>query len=322
MTRGIALIVLALSLVGCNTDQNVAMGTLEWDRVELIAEVSEPIVEVLAKEGAQLQQGEPLLRLDDRRMRAQLAEAQAAKAEAAARLAELVRGPRSERIAEARARLDGARKNLEIRERELARQLQLVKEKLSSPEAVDNARRQRDAARAERDQARAALDELEHGTTAEELDQARQNVARTEAEVERLKVSVERLTIRAPVDGRLDDLPYKLGAQPRVNNVVAVMLTGERPYARVYVPEALRVHVTPGTRANIHIDGLDQALGGVVRKVSSDPSFTPYFALTEHDRGRLSYLAEIDLAEGTDLPAGVPVEAVFPAGSGPGSPGQ
>jgi HlyD family secretion protein len=322
MSRGLALVVLSLLLVGCNTDENISIGTLEWDRVELIAEVSEPIVEILVKEGTQVYKGDSLLHLDDRRMRAQLAEAEAARAQAAARLAELERGPRSERIVEARARLDGARKNLEIRERELTRQLQLVKEKLSSPEAVDNARRQRDAARAERDQARAALDELEHGTTTEELDQARQNVARTEAEVERLKVSVERLTIRAPVDGRLDDLPYKLGEQPAVNNVVAVMLTGTHPYARVYVPEALRVHVTPGTRARIHVDGLDQALEGVVRKVSSDPSFTPYFALTERDRGRLSYVAEIDLAEGADLPAGVPVEAVFPEGTSPGSPGQ
>ena len=29
-----------------------------------------------------------------------------------------------------------------------------------------------------------------------------------------------------------------------------------------------------------------------------EKSFTPYFALTEHDRSRLSYLAEIDLPEG------------------------
>lgn len=322
MTRALAVAALTVVLIGCNTDENVAVGTLEWNRVELIAEVSEPIVEILVKEGAQLRKGDPILRLDDRRMQAQLAEAEAERAQAAARLAELERGPRIERIEEARARLQGAQKDLEIRERELARQLQLVKQKLSSPEAVDNARRQRDSARAERDQARAALDELEHGTTVEELDQARQNLARSEAAAERLKISVQRLTIRAPVDGRLDDLPYKLGNQPAVNNVVAVMLTGDHPYARVYVPEALRVHVTPGTRASIHVDGVEQPFEGVVRKVSSDPSFTPYFALTEHDRGRLSYLAEIDLVQGSDLPAGVPVQAVFDQGNSSSSAGQ
>jgi HlyD family secretion protein len=49
-----------------------------------------------------------------------------------------------------------------------------------------------------------------------------------------------------------------------------------------------------------------------VRKVLADPAFTPFFALTERDRGRLTYLAEIDLPDASqDLPAGVPLEACF-----------
>ena len=310
MKRYLAL--LTLSLLGCGSDDHVAVGTLEWDRVELIAEASEPIVAIAVKEGARVAPGDVLLRLDERRLRAQLDEAEAARAEARARLAELERGPRAERIAEARARWQGAENQLVVRERELERVRQLEKNQLASPEQADTARRQRDTARAERDQARAVLAELETGTTREELDQARQNLARAEATVRALSVSVERLTVRAPVAGRVDDLPYKLGEQPAVGNVVAVMLTGDRPYARVYVPEHLRVHVKPGTRAQIAIDGMAQAFEVSVRKVLSDPTFTPYFALTEHDRGRLSYLAEIDIeVAGDDLPAGIPVEAIF-----------
>ena len=41
-------------------------------------------------------------------------------------------------------------------------------------------------------------------------------------------------------------------------------------------------------------------------------AFTPYFALTERDRGRLSYLAKIDITENRErLPDGVPVEVEF-----------
>jgi len=50
-----------------------------------------------------------------------------------------------------------------------------------------------------------------------------------------------------------------------------------------------------------------------VRSVSSEASFTPYAALTEQDRGRLVFVAEIDL-EGeaaAELPAGVPVQVEF-----------
>ena len=91
-----------------------------------------------------------------------------------------------------------------------------------------------------------------------------------------------------------------------------VILGGEQPYARVYVPENLRARVTPGTRASIRMDGLESTIEGRVRWVSSEAAFTPYFALTERDRGRLSYVAKVDISESRDrLPDGIPVEVEF-----------
>jgi HlyD family secretion protein len=88
-----------------------------------------------------------------------------------------------------------------------------------------------------------------------------------------------------------------------------IVLGGRQPYARVFVPETIRVHVTAGTAAMIHVDGLDQPLEGRVRWVSSEAAFTPYYALTERDRGRLSYVAKVDITTQRDrLPDGVPVE--------------
>jgi HlyD family secretion protein len=49
-----------------------------------------------------------------------------------------------------------------------------------------------------------------------------------------------------------------------------------------------------------------------VRWVSSEAAFTPYYALTERDRGRLSYVAKIDIGETRQrLPDGVPVNVEF-----------
>ena len=45
--------------------------------------------------------------------------------------------------------------------------------------------------------------------------------------------------------------------------------------------------------ATVRLDGVDREMQGAVRWVSADASFTPYFALTEHDRSRLAYLAEL-----------------------------
>ena len=91
-----------------------------------------------------------------------------------------------------------------------------------------------------------------------------------------------------------------------------VMLAGTQTYARVFVPETLRASVSSGTRAIIHVDGLSEALEGRVRWVSTESAFTPYFALTEHDRGRLSYVAKIDIVGDRErLADGIPVEVEF-----------
>ena len=90
---------------------------------------------------------------------------------------------------------------------------------------------------------------------------------------------------------------------------VLVMLSAAQPFARVYVPEHLRVHVRTNMAVDIYVDGLDAAIDGRVRWVASEAAFTPYFALTERDRGHLSYLAKVDLTEQRErLPDGVPVE--------------
>ena len=52
-----------------------------------------------------------------------------------------------------------------------------------------------------------------------------------------------------------------------------------------------------------------EPLAGRVRWISSDAAFTPYYALTERDRSRLTYAAKVDITEEhSRLPDGVPVE--------------
>jgi len=309
-----APLTLVLLLGGCGDapDDAIAVGTLEWDRVEVAARVAEPVLAWAAVEGAQVTAGQPLLRLDSEHQRALVAAAEAARAQAAARLAELERGTRPERITQAQATLHGSERELAYRQREVTRLESLVARRLAAPDRLDQARTAASGARAQRDAARAALNELENGATAEEREQARQALAAADAELQTARIDLSHTDIVAPVAGRLDELPFKVGERPPLGGTVAVILAGGRPHARVYVPEPLRARLLPGHRARIHVDGIDTVFAGTVRRISADPTFTPYFALTEHDRGRLSYVAEVDVeTEGRELPAGVPVQVRF-----------
>jgi HlyD family secretion protein len=308
------LLFLLLCIGGCQKNDGLpVVGTLERDRLELIAEAQEPIIEISVREGDHVQTGDMLLRLDDMRAQAALDQARAAHQRNKRRLAELVRGPRQEEIIEARARLQGAESELQMRQLEYQRIRALVEDKLASASQLDQERAARDRAKATRDETAAALKALLDGTTIEELDQAHAAVAGSEARVRELQISADRLTVRAPNPGTIDALPFEAGEQPPVGATVVVMLADGQPYGRVYIPAPIRSQVTHGTQANIHVDGVDKDYLGTVRFVSSEAAFTPYFALNERDRSRLTYLAEIDLIEpdAVGLPTGVPITVEF-----------
>ncbi len=316
ITLGAALVLLALCACERGADQNRVVGELASERIELTAETAEPIVEILVAEGARVTAGQAVVRQDPSRAETSLAAADAQVAQARARLAELVRGPRSARISAARANVDGAEKELGFRAAELQRIRTLADKGLASAEALDSARAAFDAARANLEFRRAELADLLAGTTVEELEQAQSALEQAEATRAGRAIDLERHTLRAPTDGVLDSRVFELGERPAPGQVVAVLLGGAQPHARVYVPENLRVHVTPGTRARVHVDGLERPLDGHVRWVAREPAFTPYYALTERDRGRLTYLAKIDIDEPRErLPDGVPVEVEFALGN-------
>ena len=301
----------ALLLVACDNSNNpnIVVGELASDRIELIAEVNEPILEILVAEGEPVAAGQLILRQDDTRASARLREAEAAVGQAQARLDELVRGPRQEQIAQARANLDGARRDIEFRRIQFQRAKDLLQKELASPATRDSAKAELDAAEANLELRRAQLEELLAGTTVEELAQAEQSLQQAQARRDAASIDVDRHQLVATVDGIFDSRLFEPGERPPAGQPVAVILGGSQPYARIYVPERLRARVQPGIDARIAIDGIGTSLDGRVRWVAHEAAFTPYFALTERDRGRLTYLAKVDIEEQQErLPDGVPVE--------------
>jgi len=74
----------------------------------------------------------------------------------------------------------------------------------------------------------------------------------------------------------------------------------------------LRPSVKVGDAAVVTLHDGKRSFQGKVRMIRSEPTFTPYFALSGDDATRLSYLAEIALGQDAkDLPQGFPISATF-----------
>ncbi len=313
MRRWFAVSLLLAGCGGGDDDDLRFVGTLERDRIEIVAERDEPIVAVEVREGDRVRSGQILLRQATEAAGARAAQADAAVAEARQRLAELERGERAEVRAEARARVAAARVALDRDERELVRARELVAQRLVSASRLDEASAARDTSAARLKEAQAQLLALERGTRVEQLEQARAALAAAEATRAETGVADARLVVRATRDGVVDALPYELGERPPRGAPVAVLLASGAPYARTYVPEAARARTRPGTEARVFVDGVEQPLHGRVRFVATEASFTPYYALTQRDRGRLAFLAEVEVDDpaARDLPAGIPLEVAL-----------
>ncbi len=308
---------LALSLLlltSCSRqDTDTLPGTLERDRIELVAEVNESIVSQPLAEGSAVKAGDVVVVQDREISASQLDAARAQLAEAESRVSELVSGPRVTSIRAAAARRDRARVQRDDAARERDRLVNLVKQALVSKSDADRAVAVANAADADLQGAEADLRELREGTRSEQLAQSRQAADAARASLKQLETTSARLEVRAPIDGTIDALPYHVGEKPPRGATVAVLLGNAAPFARVHVPEPMRTRVKIGTPATLRVDGVDREFKGQVRFVSSEAEFTPYYSLTAADRSKLSFLAEVvfDDAEAASLPAGVPVDVTL-----------
>jgi HlyD family secretion protein len=312
--KALAIAIISVLLAtACNrTETTYMVGTLERDRIDITVESSEPITNIPVRDGQEVAAGTLVLEQDPARAAARLAQQVALSKQAAARLAELERGPREESIREARAKLEASRV-LEVNSlADLERTREVFARGLSSQGRLDRDETNYRTAVAQVKADTEALDRLLHGTTTEELQQATAALEAAQARTQQAQLDLDRTRVNAPVAGVIDKVLFRIGERPAPGTTVAVLLDGSRTFARVYVPEHLRARIMPGKSLDVRIDGVDGEFQGTVRWVSSDASFTPYFALTEHDRSRLSFLAEIDVPDAASLPAGVPLQVDFP----------
>lgn len=229
----IPLVLCALALSACKDSAPQVLATLEWDRITLPAPVAERIVRIDVREGQQVAAGASLMQLELTRTRSQFAAVHAQAQQSREALAELEAGPRSEEIAQARAKLSATQAQAADARAYYDRLQPLGRQKLVAASDVDRARAAAANAAALASAAQAALLELERGTRSEQVAQGRSAVAAAEAQAMAQSVWLEELNVVAPRAGRVDSLPYKLGDQAPVGSPLAILLVGAAPHARV-----------------------------------------------------------------------------------------
>lgn len=305
----ILMLSISSALFGCQPqDQLRAQGTLERDRISLTAPSAEIITQLAAREGDKVKAGDLLLQLDTRKQKAKLAQAIAAKHKAEVYLKQMLNGERAQDIAAAKANYESLQAKLIDAKKNYQRILSLSQKNLASKSARDSAKAEQDAAQADYQAALQNWQKLNQGYRVEEIEQAQADLAAQEANLALEQAVLDELSIRATRDARLDSLPYHQGERVSAGSIVAILQADSAPYARVYIPEPALAHFSIGQSYPVYIDGVASPLQAKVRWYSREPSFTPYRNMSEEDRARLVYLAELALPRSAnEFAVGVPL---------------
>lgn len=166
-------------------------------RVDVGSTVTGRVEKVLVREGDAVRAGAPLVELEPAEWRAALAQAQASRAQAQARLA----GLRSTGRDTARAGVQQAQAALDAAQSEFARVQQLVAQGFLSASRQDEARRGRDVATAQLASARTQAQAI--GEAGTEVAQAQAQLTLAQAGIDAAQARLAQTRLRAPADAQV-----------------------------------------------------------------------------------------------------------------------
>ena len=314
LAKRVVLILISLVITACSdSNEGVALGTLERERVIHPATTNEILIDLPVSAGQLVEKGQVIAKFDAELQQAIVAKAQAQLAQATAFLEKTLNGARPEEVAAASAKVAAANAAYTQSEANFRRAKTLVKDKLASQETLDSATAARDETFANLESAKQNLNELTNGSRVEDINSAKAQVQAAEAELKVQQKYLSDLTIKAMRAGRVDNLPWHVGERVTKGSPVVIIQANSAPYARVYIPEPYRAKLNQGMTLKVRVDGIDKDIQGELTWIASEPAFTPFYALNQEERARLMYLAEVTLpVSENNLPTGVPAQVIMP----------
>ena len=279
---------------GSGTGELVLYGNIDLRQADLAFTDSGRIAEVLAQEGDVVKQGQLLARLDESRVRPQIAQAEAQVAAQKAAVDKLHHGSRPEEIAQSRANVDAAKAdadNARTQSQRLASLASTPSGRASVTERdVDAAKAAQDSADAKLAVAERALELTVAGPRAEDIAQAEAQLQASEAQLALLKQQLRDADLTAPVAGVVRSRLMEPGEITSPQRPVFSLAVVDPKWVRAYAAEPDLVRIGPGMRASVTVDGLPgKSFDGWVGFISPVAEFTPKAVQTEELRTSLVY---------------------------------
>ncbi len=313
------------SLFGKQNDGNenelILYGNVDIRETQLAFNGSEHITEILVEEGEHVKKGQLLAHLNDKILKAQLAEAEAQLEAQQQTVKKLKSGARKEEIDKVRSELNAALAQSKVALSSYKRLLPLLRKQVVTPEEVDKAKALVDSSKAQAEAIRHELILLESGNRKEDIAAAEAVLRSKEAAITLVKQQLEDTKLLAPANGIIRNRILEVGSMAFPQTPVMTLALVNPVWVRAYLPEPSLGKVAIGSKAKIFTDSYpDEAYEGWVGYISPTSEFTPKNIQTSELRTRLVYSVRIFACNPQDelrlgMPATVSIDISRPPAS-------
>lgn len=264
-------------------EEQIVQGSVQTEVTDLNSKIAGNVAKVLVKEGDTVKKGDVLVQIDSSAIEAKLAQAEGARAAAAAQAAKARNGARSEEIAKAKAAYDYAAKSYE-------RMQALLKEEAISQATFDQVQAQYTAAKETYDMA------LE-GARYEDVNAANALVTQASGAVAEVSSYLEDSKIKAPMDGVVSAVNVSDGELISTGMPLITLTSQQDPWVSFDVSETDLSKLHEGQKVRLEVPAYkDWKCYGVVTNISEKPGFAVKKATNKNgDFDVVSYAVKIEI---------------------------
>jgi HlyD family secretion protein len=313
----------ALSLLTCaavmlgaceKPPENVVPGYIEGDYLYIGPEDTGRIAALDVREGAHVDAGALLFRLDSGAEEAALAAAEARAASARANLADLQRGARQQRIDLLGATVNRAAAERDLAIKELHRVEELFLDGTIAESRRDAAKTLAETTEARLQEARKDLELARLPERDDRIEAARATALAAEKDAENRRRLLDRRTVTAPATALVHEVLRRQGETVPAGSAVVALLPDDARRAVFFVAEAAVAGLHMGDDVALSCDSCPDGLTARIDMISSEVQFTPPVIYGTTERKRLVVRIEAAIAAGaaSSLKHGLPISVSLP----------
>ena len=289
-------------------------GNVDIRQVDLGFRVPGRIESLEVEEGDFVKRGQQLAQLEKTPFTHEKDQQLSQLNEAMSRFNKFKTGNRPGEIQEAMALVREREVNYSNAKKILARQAELVKKKLSSQQAFDDAETQATESEAQLKTAQEALKLSKEGFRKEDIESMSHAYEAAKARWSAAVTNLDDTTLFSPNDGTILSRVRETGSVVAAGDIVYVLSLDKPVWVRAYIRETDLGKIKPGQKVHVFNDSFPKSpLEGQIGFISPQAEFTPKNVETEELRTQLVYRIRITVNDPKrQLRQGMPVTIRLP----------